>query len=175
MHTHRYQGLIVLAVAQSALATIITIICKIHIEPLTGKAAVTFAVQNFRYFGFPMLLILLAFANTIFALVVCTFGAHALLAGSFASCAFGLAMWCVAFVWGAIFRWKNKELSKKVRDQRQALHIKIFKTLSPFKEYAWLKKVCMHSSVYKEIFAKPVTSGETPQSPQSNLTEHSST
>ena len=115
-HTiHRYQGLVVLGVAQSALATIITLIFKIHLEPLTGKAAVAFAIQNFRYFGLPVQLILLAFFNIIIALVIWIFGTYGLIAGLFVSVASGFGMWCVLFIWFSVFRWENEELSKKVR------------------------------------------------------------
>ena len=130
--THRYQGLVVLAVTQSALATIITIIWEIHIEPLTGNATVTFVVQNFRYFGLPVQLILLAFFNIIIALVIWIFGTYGLIAGLFASSALGLAVWCVFFIWYSVFCWENAELSKKVRDEREKVRKEIWKTLLPF-------------------------------------------
>ena len=123
-HTiHRYQGLVVLGVAQSALATIITLIFKIHLEPLTGKAAVAFAIQNFRYFGLPMQLILLAVLNTVLALVLWIFGAYGLTAGMFASSALSLGMLVVLFAWGSVMGWENTELPDKVRKKRQAVRI----------------------------------------------------
>ena len=140
---HRYQGLIVLAVAQSALATIITIICRTHIEPLNSKAAVAFAIQNFRYFGLPMQLILLAFFNTILALVIWVFGTYGLIAGLFASAVSGLGWWCFLFIWFSVFRWENEEISKKVRDKREVLRKKIWETLFPFNVYHWISNsVC---------------------------------
>ena len=148
--THRYQGLIVLAVTQSALATVITIIFIVNIEPLNSKAAVAFAIKNFRYFGLPMQLILLAFGNTIFALVLWIYGTYGLIAGLFASGASGSGVWCVLFIWGSVFGWENKELTEKVRRQREELRRKIFMNLSPFKEYAWIYRKCKR---LKETFA----------------------
>ena len=142
MHTHRYQGLIVLAVAQSALATIITIIFRTHLEPLNSKAAIAFAIQNFRYFGLPMQLILLAFFNTILALVIWIFGTYGLTAGFFASVASGLGVWCVLFIWGCVNRWENEELSDKVRKKREKLRKRIWKTLFPFSVYYGIKEIC---------------------------------
>ena len=133
MCTYRYQGLIVLAVAQSALATIITLIFKTHLEALTGKAAFTFAIRNFRYFGLPMQLILLAVLNTVLALVLWIFGAYGLIAGIFASVTSGFGMWFVFFVWGSVMSWENEELSEKVRDKREDLRKKIWKKYHIYK------------------------------------------
>ena len=127
---------------QSALATIITIICRTHIEPLNSKAAVAFAIKNFRYFGLPMQLILLAFVNTILALILWVFGSYGLFAGLFASCASGVGMWCVLFTWGYIFSWENEELSLKVRKKRATLREKIWKTLLPFNILDSIEYVC---------------------------------
>ena len=131
MHTHRYQGLIVLAVAQSALATIITIIFRTHLEPLNSKAAIAFAIQNFRYFGLPMQLILLAFFNTILALVIWVFGTYGLIAGLFASAVSGLGVWCVLSIWGSVMGWKNEQLSDKVRYKREVLRKQIWEQRFP--------------------------------------------
>jgi len=139
MHTHRYQGLIVLAVAQSALATIITIIFRTHLEPLNSKAAIAFAIQNFRYFGLPMQLILLAFINTLLALVLWISGTYGLMAGLFASSALGLAVWFVLFTFSSVMGWENEKLTKKVRKQREELRKRIWKTIFPFNVCPWLK------------------------------------
>ena len=147
---------------QSALATIVTIICRTHIEPLSSKAAAAFAIKNFRYFGLPMQLILLAFVNTILALVIWIFGTYGLIGGLFASVTSGFGMWCVLFIWGSVMGWENEELSEKVRDKRERLRKEIWKTLFPFNlcpwlidfpfnVYHWIKKVCKDSSVYKRI------------------------
>ena len=157
--SRRYQGLVVLAVAQSALATIITIICRTHIEPLNSKAAIAFAIKNFRYFGLPMQLILLAFVNTILALILWIFGTHGLFAGLFASCASGIGMWCVLFVSDSVFSWKNEELSEKVRQKRETLRKKIWKTLFPFNVLHWIgifgKRVWnFRGKMYKSIRGK---------------------
>ena len=114
----------------------------IHVEPLTGKAAVTFVVQNFRYFGLPVQLILLAFGNTILALVIWIFGTYGLIAGLFASVASGLGVWCVLFIWGSVMGWENEELSEKVRKQREELRERIWKTIFPFSVYHWIKEIC---------------------------------
>ena len=151
--SRRYQGLVVLAVAQSALATIITIICRTHIEPLNSKAAIAFAIKNFRYFGLPMQLILLAFVNTILALILWIFGTHGLFAGLFASCASGIGMWCVLFVSDSVFSWKNEELSEKVRQKRETLRKKIWKTLFPFNVLHLIGLVC--KAVWARIMYDP--------------------
>ena len=127
---------------QSALATIVTIICRTHIEPLSSKAAAAFAIKNFRYFGLPMQLILLAFVNTILALVIWIFGTYGLTAGFFASVASGLGVWCVLFIWGVVYRWENEELSDKVRKKREKLRKRIWKTLFPFSVYYGIKEIC---------------------------------
>ena len=132
-HTElRYQGLIILAVTQSALATIITIICRAHIDLLNGKTVVAFAIKNFRYFGLPIELIFLAFTNTIIALELWIFGKYGLIAGAFASVASFGGMWGRLFIWYSVFSWKNKELSKRVRFKRKKLGKEILKNLFPF-------------------------------------------
>ena len=131
--------MIVLAVAQSALATIITLIFKTYLEPLTGKAAFTFAILNFRYFALPMQLILLAFINTLLALVLWISGTYGLMAGLFASSALGVAMWFVLVTFSSVIGWENEKLTKKVRKQREELRERIWKTLFPFNVCPWLK------------------------------------
>ena len=116
---------------QSALATIVTIICRTHIEPLSSKAAAAFAIKNFRYFGLPMQLILLAFVNTILALVIWIFGTYGLTAGFFASVASGLGVWCVLSIWGSVMGWKNEQLSDKVRYKREVLRKQIWEQKFP--------------------------------------------
>ena len=49
-----------------------------------------------------MQLILLAFFNTILALVIWVFGTYGLIAGLFASVASGLGVWCVLSIWGSV-------------------------------------------------------------------------
>ena len=116
---------------QSALATIVTIICRTHIEPLSSKAAAAFAIKNFRYFGLPMQLILLAFVNTILALVIWIFGTYGLIGGLFASVTSGFGMWCVLFIWGSVMGWENDELSEKVRGRRERLRKDIWEQNFP--------------------------------------------
>ena len=128
----RYQGLIVLAVTQSTLATIITIICRTQIDPLNGQTVVAFAIKNFRYFGLPIELIFLAFMNTTLALEIWIFGKYGLIAGAFASAASFGGMWGVLFAWRSVFSWKNKELSKRVRTKREQLRKDILKNVFPF-------------------------------------------
>ena len=152
-HTiHRYQGLVVLGVAQSALATIITLVCKIHIEPLGSKAAVAFAIQNFCYFGLPLQLMLLAFVNTSLALILWIFGTYGLTAGTFASSASSLALYSLVFTWRSLTGWKNRHLPEKVRKKREELYdLIIWDTLIPFKYCKCFKP-------------KPTTSAGTPGS-----------
>ena len=134
--------MIVLAVAHSAIATIISIICRTHIDPLEGKAAVAFAIKNFRYFGLPMQLIFLALFDTIVALVFWIFGAYGGIAAVLAAAASGGGTCGVLFIWASIFRWKNEELSKKVRTKREKLRQEIWKTLFPFNIYHAIKHTC---------------------------------
>ena len=133
VHTEpRYQGLIVLAIMHSALATIITIICRTHIDSLNSKAAIAFAMKNFLYFGLPMKLIFLAFVNTMLALLLWIFGTFGLVAGVFASVASNAGMWALLYIWASVFYWKNEELPEKVRDKRDKLREKIWTTRFPF-------------------------------------------
>ena len=148
LSTHRYQGLIFLAVVQSALATIITIICKTHVEPLNSKAVVAFAVKNFRYFGLPMQLILLAFINTILALIIWIFGSYGLFAGLFASGASAFGTLSVHFVWSFVWSWKNEGLSEKVREKRADVHKKIRKTIFPFNVLDWISRRLMKIRIW---------------------------
>ena len=127
--------MIILAVMQSALATIITIICRTHIDPLNGKAAVAFAIKNFRYFGLPIELIFLAFMNTTLALEIWIFGKYGLIAGGFASVASFSGMWGSLFTWKSVFSWKNKEISTRVRIKRKKLFKEILKNLFPYNIY----------------------------------------
>jgi len=132
-HTElRYQGLIVLAVMQAALATIITILCRTQIDPLDGQAAVAFAIGNFRYFGLPIELIFLAFINTILALVLWIFGKYGLIAGAFASFASFGGVWYSAFTRYSVLSWKNKGLSERMRNKRKKLGKKMLKNICPF-------------------------------------------
>ena len=132
VHTElRYQGLIVLAVMHSALATIITIICRTHIDSLNSKAAIAFAMKNFLYFGLPMQLIFLAFVNTMIALLLWIFGTHGLIAGVFASFAANGGFWALLYIWASVFYWKNEELPDKVRTKREKLREKIWRNRFP--------------------------------------------
>ena len=87
-----------------------------------------------------MLLIILAFLNTFLALIIITFSTHARLAGTFVAFAFGFGMWCVTYLWGSIFGWENNELSEDVRQKREKLRKKIWKTLFPFNHFPSLLK-----------------------------------
>ena len=162
-------GLIVLAVTQSAIDTIITIICRIHIDPLNGQAAVVFAIKNFRYFGLPIELIFLAFINTILALLIWIFGKYGLIAGGFASAASFGGMWCSAFIRYYVFSWKNKRLSERMRTKREKLRKKLWKTLFPFNVCHAIKrgceKVCEELKKQKEPTSKQ-TSESQPNSRQ---------
>ena len=138
----RYQGLIVLAIMQSALATMITIICRTHIDPLNSKAAVAFAISNFRYFGLPIELIFLALINTTLALEVWIFGKYGLIAGANASVASFSGILYIKYLWYSVFHWKNKELSQKVRNKREKLRKRMWKTLFPFNAFHAIKRGC---------------------------------
>ena len=86
-----------------------------------------------------MQLICLAFVNTVLALILWIFGTYGLIAGLFASVASGGGMWGTLFIWAFVFRWKNDELSEKVRNQRKTLHKKIWKTLFPLNVFYAIK------------------------------------
>ena len=117
-----------------------------------------------------MQLILLAFGNTILALVIWVFGTYGLIAGLFASVASGLGVWCVLFIWGSVMGWKNEELSKKVREKREKLRERIWKTLFPFNVYHWImKKVC--NNVCKKECTEIKDISSSLQSHQSQPTE----
>ena len=124
---------------QSALATIITIICRTHIDPLNSKAAAALAINNFRYFGLPIELIFLALINTNLALEVWIFGKFGLIAGSYAAVASFCGVLYTKYIWYSVFYWKNKELSPKVREKRERLRKRIWKELFPYNVYHALK------------------------------------
>eukprot|EP00964_Phaeocystis_antarctica_P019469 scaffold10742_cov63-Phaeocystis_antarctica.AAC.3 len=79
-----------------------------------------------------MQLILLAFINTLLALVLWISGAYGLMAGLFASSALGVAMWFVLVTFSSVIGWENEKLTKKVRKKREELRERIWKTLFPF-------------------------------------------
>ena len=89
-----------------------------------------------------MQLILLAFVNTILALILWIFGTHGLFAGLFASCALGIGMGGILLASHSVFSWKNEELSEKVRNKRETLRKKIWKTLIPFNVLYWSAMRC---------------------------------
>ena len=111
-----------------------------------------FAIQNFRHFGLPMLLIALSCVNTMLALVLWVFGTYGRGAGLFASAALGLSQWWVMFTWTSVVGWENPELPAKVRKKRDELYdLIIWDTLIPFKYCKCFKP-------------KPTTSAGTPGS-----------
>ena len=103
-----------------------------------------------------MQLILLAFVNTILALILWIFGTHGLLAGLFASCALGIGMGGILLASHSVFSWKNEELSEKVRNRRETLRKKIWKTLIPFNVLYWSAMLC--KLIFKHVCASSSTS-----------------
>ena len=85
-----------------------------------------------------MQLIFLALFDTIVALVFWIFGAY----GGIAAVLAAAGTCGVLFIWASIFRWKNEELSKKVRTKREKLRQEIWKTLFPFNVYHAIKHTC---------------------------------
>ena len=119
----------------------ITIIGRTLIDPLSGKAAASFAINNFNYFGLPIELIFLAFFNTTIALVIWIFGKYGLFPGVFASVASSSGMFCVLVAVYSFFQWKNKELPESVRSKRKELGEKILKKVFfPVRNKKWPRK-----------------------------------